>query len=113
MVLSRTYRMASTRNAVAAKQDPDNRLMWQMPRRRLTAESIRDAMLAASGELDAGRGGPSLGLELDGNIAGLGGKINPPTWSGKIADYIKNSPVIKRMYLKILQFAIMYICKWT
>lgn len=90
MVLSRTYRMASTRNAAAAKQDPDNRLMWQMPRRRLTAESIRDAMLAASGELDSGRGGPSLGLELDGNIAGLGGKINPPTWSGKIADYIKN-----------------------
>ena len=90
MVLSRTYQMASTHNAKAAELDPDNRLMWQMPRRRLTAESIRDAMLAASGQLDPGRGGPSLGLELKGNINGLGGNVNPPTWAGKIPDYIKN-----------------------
>jgi len=90
MVLSRTYQMASFHNANAAKIDPDNRLLWQMPRRRLTAESIRDAMLAASGELDPGRGGPCLGLELDGNILGAGGNVNPANWGGKIADYVKN-----------------------
>ena len=90
MVLSGTYQMASTHNARAAELDPDNRLMWQMPRRRLAAESIRDAMLAASGQLDHGRGGPSLGLELKGNINGLGGQVNPPTWAGKIPESIKN-----------------------
>jgi hypothetical protein len=90
MVMSHTYQMASTHNAKAAELDPDNRLMWQMPRRRLTAESIRDAMLAASGELDPGRGGPSLGLELKGNILGAGGNVNPANWGGKIADNIKN-----------------------
>ncbi|MFT5525060.1 MAG: hypothetical protein ACI9HK_003026 [Pirellulaceae bacterium] len=90
MVLSRTYQMASTHNSQAAKQDPDNQLLWQMPRRRLTAESIRDAMLATSGQLDPGRGGSSLGLELKGNIQGAGGNVNPPTWAGKIADYIGN-----------------------
>ena len=90
MVLSQTYQMASTHDSLAAERDPDNRLMWQMPRRRLTAESIRDAMLSASGQLDPARGGPSLGLELKGNMRGVGGNVNPPTWGGKIADYVKN-----------------------
>ncbi len=90
MVLSRTYRMASTHHAGAAAIDPDNRLLWQMPRRRLTAESIRDAMLAVSGELDPARGGPSLGLELNGNIRGAGGNVNPPTWGNRIPDYVRN-----------------------
>ena len=90
MVLSRTYQMASIHNPQGSELDPDNRLMWRMPRRRLTGESIRDAILAASGELDPGRGGPSLGLELKGNINGLGGNVNPPTWAGKIPDYIQN-----------------------
>lgn len=90
MVMSRTYRMASSHNIKVALFDPDNRLFWQMSRRRLTAESIRDAMLTASGQLDPGRGGPSLGLELDGNINGLGGNVNPPTWAGKIPNYVKN-----------------------
>ena len=90
MVMSRAYQMASAPNAKAVAIDPDNRLLWRMPRRRLPAESIRDAMLAASGELDPARGGPSLGLELKGNIAGAGGNVNPPTWAGKIADYVKN-----------------------
>ncbi|MEO2015759.1 MAG: PSD1 and planctomycete cytochrome C domain-containing protein [Fuerstiella sp.] len=90
MVLSRTYQMASMHNAKAAQADPDNRLLWQMPRRRLTAESIRDAMLAASAQLDPGRGGSPLGLELKGNIRGAGGKVNPANWGGKISDGIKN-----------------------
>ena len=90
MVMSRTYQMASSHNARAAALDPDNLLLWQMPRRRLTAESIRDAMLAASGELDPGRGGPSLGLELKGNILGAGGNVNPANWGGKFPNYVKN-----------------------
>ena len=90
MVMSRTYQMTSSYNAMAAAIDPGNRLLWHMPRRRLTAESIRDGMLAASGELDPSRGGPSLGLELEGNIVGAGGNVNPANWGGKTADYIKN-----------------------
>jgi hypothetical protein len=39
--------------------DPENRLLWHMPSRRLEVEPIRDAMLAASGELDPTMGGPS------------------------------------------------------
>jgi len=55
IVLSRTYRQASTYQEAAFQIDPDNRLLWRMSKRRIDAESIRDAMLAASGELDETR----------------------------------------------------------
>jgi uncharacterized protein (DUF1684 family) len=90
LVLSQTYRMSSNHDSKYASIDPDNRLLWHMPRRRMTAESIRDAILTLSGQLDLGRGGPSLGLHLEGNIAGLGGNVNPPTWVGKIDPEVRN-----------------------
>lgn len=54
LVLSRAFRQASTvTNASAAMAvDPSNRLLWRMNTRRLEAEAIRDAVLAASGSLD-------------------------------------------------------------
>tara|TARA_R110002072_G_scaffold173600_2_gene328339 strand:+ start:123330 stop:125855 length:2526 start_codon:yes stop_codon:yes gene_type:complete len=60
LVLSRTYRQASTWREGAFISDPDNRLLWRMPKRRLEAEAIRDAMLAVSGELDRARPEASL-----------------------------------------------------
>lgn len=59
LVLSRTYRQSSTFNPEAFQQDPENRLRWRMPKRRLEAEAIRDAMLSVSGELDLKRPGGS------------------------------------------------------
>lgn len=62
MVTSRTYRRASLhpRPEVVASIDPDNRLLSHARRRRLDAESLRDAMLAVSGELDRRVGGESF-----------------------------------------------------
>ncbi|MHC4878806.1 MAG: DUF1549 domain-containing protein [Planctomycetota bacterium] len=40
--------------------DPRNRLLWRWSIRRLDAEQIRDAMLAASGELDLKDSGPAV-----------------------------------------------------
>lgn len=54
-VLSRTYRQASTYDADVFQRDPENRLLWRMPKRRLEAEAIRDAMLVVSDELDESR----------------------------------------------------------
>ena len=68
IVLSRAYRMSSDHNQVAFEIDPDNRWLWRMNRRRLDVESIRDAILAASGKLDQSPGGPSLPLEIPGNV---------------------------------------------
>jgi hypothetical protein len=58
IVTSTVYRQSSAPRPEAARADPDNRLLARYPMRRLDAESIRDAMLAASGELDDRPGGP-------------------------------------------------------
>jgi len=42
------------------QKDPQNELWTRMPRRRLTGEAIRDAMLAASNSLSQRRGGPGV-----------------------------------------------------
>jgi len=59
MVMSRTYRMTS--HGVPDAADPDNRLLSRMNRKRLDAECIRDAMLAAAGTLENAFGGPNIG----------------------------------------------------
>src|SRR5205823_7629591 len=55
---SAVYRQAGTLRADAFARDPDNRLLWRYPLRRLDAEAVRDAVLAVSGELDGRLGGP-------------------------------------------------------
>jgi hypothetical protein len=46
------YRRSSESNAKSAVIDPADVWLWRFPRRRLSAEEIRDAMLMVSGELD-------------------------------------------------------------
>jgi hypothetical protein len=51
VVLSRTYRLGSSTSPVHLEQDPSNQLVWRHAPRRLSAEEMRDAMLATSGRL--------------------------------------------------------------
>ncbi len=62
IMTSSAYRMASVhpRRDEYAERDFGNRLWWRRDRRRLEAEALRDAMLAASGELDRRIGGASF-----------------------------------------------------
>jgi hypothetical protein len=60
IVLSRTFQMSSRANPQAAKVDPYNRLLRHYPARRLEAEAIRDAILAASGRIERKLYGPSI-----------------------------------------------------
>ncbi|MBX7207955.1 MAG: DUF1549 and DUF1553 domain-containing protein [Verrucomicrobiaceae bacterium] len=53
IMLSRAYQMSTCHDAACAAVDPDNELLWRMNRRRLDAESVRDAILAVSGTLIA------------------------------------------------------------
>jgi hypothetical protein len=57
ILLSATYQLSSQLDPAGASRDPENRWLWRFSRRRLDAESIRDAMLAISGELDCRAGG--------------------------------------------------------
>ncbi len=56
---SAVYRQASAHNAANQVADDSNQFLWRMNRRRLDAESVRDAVLAVSGQLDYTMGGPS------------------------------------------------------
>jgi len=58
IILSATYQESSDYTAASAAVDPENRWLWRFPRHRLDGESIRDAMLAVSGRLKQGPGGP-------------------------------------------------------
>jgi hypothetical protein len=61
LVLSAAYRQqsAGASPSPAIERDPENRLLARFPSRRLDAEEIRDAMLAASDRLDRRLGGPA------------------------------------------------------
>ncbi|HEY3135932.1 MAG TPA: PSD1 and planctomycete cytochrome C domain-containing protein [Blastocatellia bacterium] len=52
IMLSRAYQLAATDDAHNTEVDANNDLLWRFSRRRLSAEEIRDAMLATSGSLD-------------------------------------------------------------
>jgi mono/diheme cytochrome c family protein len=57
VMLSKTYQQGAAHRDAAAKVDPANDLYWRFERRRLSAEEMRDSLLAASGQLDRTPGG--------------------------------------------------------
>ena len=59
---SRAYRQSSAWREDAGRLDRDARLLWRFPPRRLSAEEVRDTLLAVSGKLDRRVGGPGYRL---------------------------------------------------
>jgi len=60
ILTSATWRMSRENNEAHAAEDPDNRLLWRMPYRRLEVEALRDSMLAVSGRMNREMFGPSM-----------------------------------------------------
>ena len=63
ILLSRTFGQSAAPRSEGMAVDADARLLWRFPPRRLEAEAIRDAMLAASGAIDLRMGGPGFYLQ--------------------------------------------------
>lgn len=59
ILTSAAYRRSSNHSAANAAIDASDRFLWRGPRTRLDAESVRDAVLAVSGKLDATMYGPA------------------------------------------------------
>ncbi|HMZ21313.1 MAG TPA: DUF1549 and DUF1553 domain-containing protein, partial [Blastocatellia bacterium] len=83
MTTSQAYQMASDDIAANVALDPENRLFWRMPRVRLEAEIIRDAILAVAGNLDRKVGGPAVYPYIDPKLFQSSTKR---TWPGKADD---------------------------
>ncbi len=102
LVLSRAYAMSSTHDSRSDAVDPNNRLLWRMNRRRLDAESLRDAMLAVAESLTARGGGPGLPLEYPENTGGLKkGDVNPPSFH--LARFRPEQEFVRTVYLPIIR----------
>jgi hypothetical protein len=64
IMTSNAYRMASTADAKALAADPINDLFWRFDMRRLTAEEVRDSLLAVNGTLNLKMHGPSIYVDI-------------------------------------------------
>ncbi len=88
IVLSSTYRMSSIN---PQSIDPHNRLLARFPRRRLSAEEIRDAMLSAAERLNTAAGGPSVVLPVENDLRNLLYKPSDWTVSANVRDHLRRS----------------------
>ncbi|MEP6664774.1 MAG: DUF1553 domain-containing protein, partial [Verrucomicrobiota bacterium] len=65
IMFSAAYQQSSIPDPETFKADPDNKLFGRMNRTSLSAEELRDSLLAVSGNLDSALGGPPI---RDGNL---------------------------------------------
>ena len=85
-------------------KDPENKLLTRMNRQRLDAESIRDAMLVASGRLAEPVGGPGLPLEFPENISGLPLKVKQDVHPQFSLKKERESQMVERtLYLPVVR----------
>jgi len=63
ILMSAVFRQTIDFDQHAYDVDPDNGFLWRYPLQRLDAESIRDSILAVSGELDHAMGGPYVATQ--------------------------------------------------
>ena len=81
IMLSNTYQMSSQGNPQALERDPANDLFWRFDLRRLSAEEIRDAVLAINGRLNPQMYGPGFYEEISAEV--LAGQSRPGDGWGK------------------------------
>ena len=77
IVHSAAYRRSTAATAEALAADPDGRWLSRFRRRRLAAEELRDALLAASGGLDLTVGGSEGAAVMLARAEDIGAKIRP------------------------------------
>ena len=107
IMTSNAYRMASTGgDAKALAADPRNDLLWRFDMRRLTAEELRDSILALNGTLNTRLYGPSVYPPIPKevlagqSVPGKGWETSGPEESARRSVYVH---VKRSLRLPILQ----------
>ena len=94
LMMSSAYRMSPQASPAGLKADPDNGLFWHFNMRRLTAEEVRDSILAVSGRLNLAMGGPSIFPPIPRevlagqSVPGQGWGSSPPTEAARRSVYV-------------------------
>jgi cytochrome c553 len=96
IMLSATWQQSSTTREEAMLADPENRLLWHMPRQRLEFEALRDRLLVAAGRLDGRIGGRSVKIHEDAPRRGLYAYIDREDFPGLLASFDVPSPDASR-----------------
>ena len=92
IVLSRTYQLSSLADDALLTKDSSNELLTRHNRRRLDAESIRDSMLKAAGQLDLQPGDGSLVRHRD-ILVNLAGSLHELSNKRSVyLCYLRSSP---------------------
>ena len=102
IVMSATYRQASSPEPEKAGLDPSDQWYWRYPLRRLEAEEIRDSILAASGNLNPQMFGPGTHPRMPDHIIAAGSKDKwpivkqegPEEWRRSVYVFIKRSTLL-------------------
>ncbi len=105
ILLSSTYQQATVVRPDALKADPQNRLYWRMPLRRLEGEAIRDSILAVAGTLNLEMGGapvyppidPSLRADTFQGPNWFNGQDDPTTWRRSVYVKVKRSLLLPHL----------------
>jgi Protein of unknown function (DUF1549)/Protein of unknown function (DUF1553)/Planctomycete cytochrome C len=94
ILLSSAYRMASRGSTAELAADPADRWYWRFPMRRLTAEEVRDSILAVSGTLNVKACGPSVyppiprEVMAGQSVPGQGWSTSPPADAARRSVYV-------------------------
>ena len=94
MMMSSAYQMSSHASDAGLAKDPANDHYWRFDMRRLSAEEVRDSMLAITGKLNLKMYGPSIYPTIQAevlagqSIPGNGWKTSPPEEQTRRSVYI-------------------------
>ncbi len=102
IVMSATYRQSSAYDPVKAGVDSAGEWFWRYPLRRLEAESIRDAILVASGNFNVHMFGPGIRPKIPVSIVAGGSKDKwpqvdqegPNEWRRSLYIFVKRSLMV-------------------
>ncbi|WP_309717121.1 PSD1 and planctomycete cytochrome C domain-containing protein [Armatimonas sp.] len=106
ILLSQTYQQASEIRPTAQQADPQNKLLWRMPVRRLEGEAVRDSLLTVAGTLNLEFGGPAVYPPIDPTLRadtfqGLNwpneAEDSPKTWRRSVYVKVKRSLLLPQL----------------
>jgi hypothetical protein len=100
IIASQTYQLDSQADERLLELDSEGRYLSHRRVRRLSAEALRDAMLAATGALDSNLGGPSIAVHLTDKMTGRGrpGQSGPLDGQGRRTAFVE----VRRNFLNPL-----------